>query len=59
MTATTRGKPQSTTTRIWCRARVTLIGHSAALPELVVMGSHDIALDTVIGLGGRFGTVAP
>jgi putative molybdopterin biosynthesis protein len=31
------------------RARVTLIGQSAALPDLVVMGSHDIALDAVIG----------
>ena len=31
------------------RARVTLIGETAALPDLVVMGSHDIALDTVIG----------
>ena len=31
------------------RARVTLIGESAAMPDLVVMGSHDIALDAVIG----------
>ena len=31
------------------RASVTLIGQSAALPDLVVMGSHDIALDSVIG----------
>ncbi len=31
------------------RANVTLIGQSAALPDLVVMGSHDIALDSVIG----------
>jgi len=31
------------------RARVTLIGQTAALPDLVVMGSHDIALDSVIG----------
>jgi putative molybdopterin biosynthesis protein len=31
------------------RARVTLIGETAAMPDLVVMGSHDIALDTVIG----------
>jgi putative molybdopterin biosynthesis protein len=31
------------------RARVTLIGESAAMPDLVVMGSHDIALDIVLG----------
>ena len=31
------------------RARVTLIGESAAMPDLVVMGSHDVALDTVVG----------
>jgi len=31
------------------RARVTLIGQTTALPDLVVMGSHDIALDSVIG----------
>ena len=31
------------------RARVTLIGQSAAMPDLVVMGSHDVALDLVIG----------
>ncbi len=31
------------------RARVTLIGESAALPDLVVMGSHCIALDAVLG----------
>ncbi len=31
------------------RARVTLIGQSADMPDLVIMGSHDIALDTVLG----------
>jgi putative molybdopterin biosynthesis protein len=31
------------------RARVTLIGQTATLPDLVVMGSHDIALDAVLG----------
>jgi putative molybdopterin biosynthesis protein len=31
------------------RARVTLIGQTAALPDLVVMGSHCIALDVVLG----------
>jgi putative molybdopterin biosynthesis protein len=31
------------------RARVTLIGQTAAMPDLVVMGSHCIALDVVIG----------
>src|SRR4051812_1878202 len=31
------------------RARVTLIGQSAALPDLVVVGSHCIALDVVLG----------
>jgi len=31
------------------RARVTLIGQSAELPDLVVMGSHCVALDAVIG----------
>jgi putative molybdopterin biosynthesis protein len=31
------------------RARVTLIGESAALPDLVVIGSHCIALDAVLG----------
>src|SRR6185436_8553218 len=31
------------------RARVTLIGEAAAMPDLVVMGSHDIALDAVVG----------
>jgi putative molybdopterin biosynthesis protein len=31
------------------RARVTLIGQTAAMPDLVVMGSHCIALDVVVG----------
>ncbi len=31
------------------RARVTLIGEPASLPDLVIMGSHDIALDIVLG----------
>jgi len=31
------------------RARVTLIGPTAAMPDLVVMGSHCIALDVVLG----------
>jgi putative molybdopterin biosynthesis protein len=30
-------------------ARVTLIGQAATLPDLVVMGSHDIALDALLG----------
>jgi molybdopterin molybdotransferase/putative molybdopterin biosynthesis protein len=31
------------------RARVTLIGQSASMPDLVVMGSHCVALDVVLG----------
>ncbi|MFL6796014.1 MAG: molybdopterin biosynthesis protein [Xanthobacteraceae bacterium] len=31
------------------RTRVTLIGHSQAVPDLVLMGSHCIALDVVLG----------
>jgi putative molybdopterin biosynthesis protein len=31
------------------RARVTLIGESAAMPDLVLMGSHCVALDAVLG----------
>jgi putative molybdopterin biosynthesis protein len=31
------------------RARVTLIGEATALPDLVIMGSHDVALDIVLG----------
>ena len=30
-------------------AQVTLIGSSARAPELVIMGSHDVALDVVVG----------
>jgi putative molybdopterin biosynthesis protein len=30
-------------------ARVTLIGDTASVPDLVVMGSHDVALDIVLG----------
>jgi putative molybdopterin biosynthesis protein len=30
-------------------ARVTLIGQAAAMPDLVVMGSNDMALDVVVG----------
>jgi putative molybdopterin biosynthesis protein len=31
------------------QARVTLIGDSARAPDIVIMGSHDIALDVVVG----------
>jgi putative molybdopterin biosynthesis protein len=31
------------------RARITLIGQAAAMPDLVIMGSHCVALDGVIG----------
>jgi putative molybdopterin biosynthesis protein len=31
------------------RARVTLIGQETTLPDLIIMGSHDIALDIVLG----------
>jgi putative molybdopterin biosynthesis protein len=31
------------------RARVTLIGPAAAMPDLVIMGSHCVALDAVLG----------
>ena len=30
-------------------ARVTLIGGAAAAPDVVIMGSHDVALDVVVG----------
>ena len=30
-------------------ARVTLIGAAASVPDLVIMGSHDVALDVVVG----------
>jgi putative molybdopterin biosynthesis protein len=31
------------------RSRITLIGPAAALPDLVIIGSHDVALDMVLG----------
>ena len=31
------------------KARVTLIGESARAPDLVLTGSHDVALDIVVG----------
>ena len=35
-------------------AQVTLIGTAARVPDLVIMGSHDVALDVVVGeLAGR------
>ena len=40
------------------RARVTLIGPSAATPDLVIMGSHDVALDVVIGALAEQGLAA-
>ncbi len=40
------------------RARVTLIGQSAAMPDLVVTGSHCVALDAVIGALGEQGFTA-
>jgi putative molybdopterin biosynthesis protein len=40
------------------RARVTLIGQSAAMPDLVIMGSHDIALDVVLGALAERGFIA-
>jgi putative molybdopterin biosynthesis protein len=39
-------------------ARVTLIGESAALPDLVIMGSHCVALDAVIGALAEQGLTA-
>src|SRR4029077_17518168 len=30
-------------------ARVTLIGQAAKAPDVVIMGSHDVALDVVVG----------
>jgi putative molybdopterin biosynthesis protein len=36
-------------------AQVTLIGSAAKAPDLVIMGSHDIALDAVIGAVGENG----
>ncbi len=32
------------------RARITLIGQAAAMPDLVIMGSHCVALDVVLGV---------
>ena len=40
------------------RTRVTLIGESAALPDLVIMGSHCIALDAVLGALAEQGLTA-
>ena len=40
------------------RVPVTLIGQSAATPDLVVMGSHDLALDAVIGVLAERGFTA-
>ena len=40
------------------RARVTLIGERAAMPDLVVMGSHCVALDVVLGALAERGFVA-
>jgi len=40
------------------RARVTLIGHTAAMPDLVVMGSHCVALDVVLGALSERGCAA-
>jgi putative molybdopterin biosynthesis protein len=39
----------ATTLPAGTRARVTLIGQAAAMPDLVVMGSHCVALDAVLG----------
>ena len=39
-------------------ARVTLIGQSAAMPDLVVMGSHCVALDAVLGALAERGLIA-
>ena len=40
------------------RASVTLIGQAAAMPDLVVMGSNDIALDIVVGKLAEQGTTS-
>ena len=40
------------------RARVTLIGPAAGLPDLVIMGSHDVALDIVLGALAERGLAA-
>ena len=36
-------------------AQVTLIGSAAKAPDLVIMGSHDVALDVVVGALARLG----
>ena len=36
-------------------ARVTLIGQAAKAPDVVIMGSHDVALDVVVGALGERG----
>lgn len=40
------------------RARVTLIGQAATVPDLVVMGSHCVALDAVFGALAERGFIA-
>jgi putative molybdopterin biosynthesis protein len=40
------------------RARVTLIGSAAQMPDLVIMGSHDVALDIVLGVLAERGLTA-
>src|SRR5262249_58238144 len=40
------------------RARVTLIGQAAAMPDLVVMGRHCVALDVVLGTLAERGLAA-
>jgi putative molybdopterin biosynthesis protein len=40
------------------RSRVTLIGQSATMPDLVVMGSHCVALDAVLGTLAEQGLTA-
>jgi putative molybdopterin biosynthesis protein len=40
------------------RARITLIGSAAAMPDLVIMGSHCVALDAVVGKLAETGLTA-
>jgi molybdopterin molybdotransferase/putative molybdopterin biosynthesis protein len=40
------------------RAEVTLIGEAARAPDLVIMGSHDVALDVVVGALAERGFMA-
>jgi putative molybdopterin biosynthesis protein len=40
------------------QARVTLIGRAAKAPDVVIMGSHDVALDVVVGALGERGVSA-